>query len=87
MTERRKGDRRNMSRDYLLSDSQVAELAKVSANTVRYWRQTGILPFVKVGKYPRIWASVFHQVFQKPLPQSAWGADTMPFAGDIRRQL
>ncbi len=82
MTERRRSDRRNMSRDYLMSDSQVAELAKVPTNTVRYWRQTGILPFVKVGRHPRIWHSIFLRVFQKPLPLAF---DTMPGAGDIRR--
>ncbi len=87
MTERRKTDRRYKHQDYLMKDQEVAEKAKVSVNTVRYWRQTGILPFVKVGKYPRIWASVFHQLFQKPLPQSAFGTDTMPSAGDIRRQI
>ena len=87
MTDRRRSDRRANQQDYLMSDEQVAQAAKVSVNTVRYWRATGIMPFVKVGKYPRIWASIFHKVFKKPLPQSAWGADTMPFAGDIRRQL
>ena len=86
MTERRRGvdDRRN----YLMSDKEIAEWVGVSPNTVRYWRQTGILPFEKVGKYPRVWASVFFQVFQKPLPHLAGVADTMPLAdGDIRRQL
>lgn len=87
MTDRRNCDRRSKDRDCLLSERQVAELAKVSVNTVRYWRQTGLLPFVKVGKYPRVWASVFDQVFQKPVPLSAWAAGKMPSAGDIRRQL
>jgi hypothetical protein len=84
MTERRKNDRR--IQDYLMTEGQVAEFAKVSANTVRHWRQAGMLPFVKVGKYPRIWASVFYQVFQKPLPYPAGSADTITSAGDIRRQ-
>ncbi|HUO57768.1 MAG TPA: helix-turn-helix domain-containing protein [bacterium] len=87
MTDRRRIDRRAASRDCLLSERQVAELAKVSVNTVRYWRQTGILPFVKVGKYPRIWASIFDQVFQKPVPLSSGATGKMPSAGDIRRQL
>jgi len=51
----------------LLTDKDVAELAKVSPNTVKYWRQTGLLPFVKVGKHPRIWLSEFYRVFQKPI--------------------
>ncbi len=54
--------------DNLLTDQEVAKLAKVSPNTVKYWRQTGILPFVKVGKHPRIWLSEFHKVFRKPSP-------------------
>ena len=87
MTERRKGDRRVQNQDYLLTEEQVAELAKVSPFTVRHWRQAGILPYVKVGKYPRIWASVFYQVFKKPLPYSAGGADTITSAGDIRRAV
>ena len=83
MTERRKAERRN----HLMSDKDVAEKAGVSPNTVRYWRQTGILPFVKVGKYPRIWYSVFLQVFKKPSPHLAGDVDTMPLAdGGIRRQ-
>jgi hypothetical protein len=83
MTERRRGvdDRRN----YLMSDKEISEKAGVSPNTVRYWRQTGALPFVKVGKYPRVWHSVFLQVFKKPLPYWADSADKMPSAGDIRR--
>ena len=86
MTERRKVERR--AQDYLMTDGQVAERAKVSDNTVRYWRQTGMLPFVKVGKYPRVWYSVFLEVFKKPIPHLAGAADKMPFAdGDIRRQL
>jgi len=65
MVDRRKGgDRRN----FLMSDKDVAERAGVSANTVRYWRQTGILPFVKVGKYPRVWFSEFQRLFRQPLP-------------------
>jgi len=72
--------------DKLLTDEQAANLAQVSVNTVRYWRQCGILPFVKVGKHPRIWLSAFEKTFQKPLPPNADGTDKMPLAGDIRRQ-
>ena len=86
MTERRKQDRREQ--DYLMTDEQVAHKAKVSTNTVRYWRQIGLLPFVKIGKYPRVWYSVFLKVFGKPLPHGVGGAVTMQIAdGDIRRQL
>jgi len=84
MMERRKTVER---RNFLMSDKDIAGRASVSENTVRYWRQTGVLPFVKVGKYPRVWYSVLLQVFQKASPHLAGAADTMPFAdGDIRRQ-
>lgn len=82
MVDRRKNVER---RNFLMSDKDIAEKAGVSPNTVRYWRQTGALPFVKVGKYPRVWYSVFLQVFKKPLPSWADAADKMPSAGDIRR--
>ena len=85
MTERRKNDRREQNQDYLMSDGQVAEMAMVPLNTVRYWRQLGVMPFVKVGKHPKVWFSVFQKVFQKPLPSLALGTDKMPSAGDIRR--
>jgi excisionase family DNA binding protein len=52
--------------DYLMTDEEVAKLVKVSMNTVRYWRQMGILPFVKVGKHPRVWNSVLLEIFKKP---------------------
>lgn len=52
--------------DSLLTDQEAANLAKVSPNTVKYWRQSGLLPFVKVGKHARIWLSEFNRVFQKP---------------------
>jgi hypothetical protein len=84
MEDRRKNFER---RNFLMSDKDIAEKAGVSPNTVRYWRQTGVLPFVKVGKYPRVWYSVFLQVFKKTGPNLAGVADTMPLAdGDIRRQ-
>jgi hypothetical protein len=62
MDRRKTGERRN----HLMTDAMVAELASVSVNTVRYWRQKGLLPFVKVGKYPRVWFSTFCIVFRKP---------------------
>ena len=74
MTERRRNDRRFKNQDYLMSDSQVAEMAGVPANTVRYWRQVGIMHFVKVGKHPRVWHSVFLKVFQKPISISPLGS-------------
>ncbi len=83
MEERRNIERRN----HLMTDEEVAEMAQVSVNTVRYWRQTGILPFVKVGKFPRVWYSIFLQIFQKPLPHLATSTDKMPSAGDIRRKI
>lgn len=64
MDDRRKPDRRQQ--DQLLTDREVAELAKVPMYTVKYWRQTGVLPFVKLGKHPRVWLSVFQKAFQKP---------------------
>ena len=87
MAERRKDDRRAKHQDYLLTDGQIAELAKVPVNTIRYWRQVGILPFVKVGKHPRIWHSVFLKVFQKPLPFPPLGAGKIEGAGNIRRTV
>ncbi len=60
------GDPRLKHEDYLLTEQEVADLAKVPVNTVKYWRQMGMLPSVKVGKHPRIWLSVFNKTFQKP---------------------
>ena len=87
--ERRSGDRRKDGRDRLLSEAEVARMAGVSPNTVRYWRQTGTLPSVKVGKHPRVWLSAFLGLFQKPFPGGPWdlagGTAKMDSAGDIRR--
>ena len=85
MTERRKNDRRGQNQDYLMSDDQVALLAGVPVSTVRHWRQVGVLPFVKVGRHPRVWHSIFQKVFQKPLPIWVGGGDKIEGAGDIRR--
>jgi len=62
--------------DYLMTDEEVARLVKVSINTVRYWRQMGILPFVKVGKHPRVWNSVLLEIFKKPGFKWASGTDS-----------
>lgn len=59
-------DPRLKQEDYLMTDQEVADLAKVPVNTVRYWRQMGQLPFVKVGRHPRVWLSVFTKTFHKP---------------------
>ena len=86
MTERRKGDRRAAQQDRLLSDEQVAKMAGVSVRTVHHWRLTGQLPFVKLGRHPRVWHSVFLKVFQNPLSIGTGGTGTMPLTeGDIRR--
>ena len=87
MTERRNSDRRYKHQDYLMSDSQVGQLAGVPVSTVRHWRQLGVLPFVKVGRHPRIWHSVFQMVFKKPLPFVRGDAGNMGTAGDIGRAV
>lgn len=40
--------------DGLLSEMEVAESLRVPVGTVRWWRQTRELPFVKLGKHIRI---------------------------------
>lgn len=80
MPERRKGDRRKANletlrkanSDYLLSDVEVALLAAVSVNTVCYWRWAGMLPFVKVGRHPRVWLSEFQRTFHQPKNNGPW---------------
>jgi excisionase family DNA binding protein len=90
MAERRKGERRNGDQDKLLTEEEVADLAGVPTNTVRYWRQKGVLPFVKVGRHPRIWRSVFQSLFHKPARNGPWElldeSDKIRGAGDIRRK-
>lgn len=66
MEENSVSDFRLKQENYLMTEQEVAELASVPINTVRYWRQMGMLPFVKVGKHPRIWLSEFHKTFKKP---------------------
>lgn len=89
MDERRKNERRRNSQDFLMTDGKVAELAGVSVHTVKYWRMIGTLPFVKVGRHPRVWFSVFQKVFHKPDANGPWELTTefgkMPPARDIRR--
>ncbi len=89
MDERRRGDRRLEVRDRLLTEDEVAKMAGVSPLTVKYWRQAGVLPYVKVGRHPRVWLSVFLKVFQKPQTQTAWDlgavAGKMDTAWDVRR--
>lgn len=91
MAERRRDDRRKSRADYLMTDEQVAEMAKVPIRTVRYWRNSGMLPFVKFGRHPRIWLSDFQRSFHKPSGYGALeiGADPgniIP-ARNIRRQI
>jgi len=87
--ERRSGDRRREGRDRLMSETDAATLVGVSPNTIRYWRQIGTLPFVKVGKHPRVWLSVLLGVFQKPQGSGSFDsprtAGKMVPVGDIRR--
>jgi excisionase family DNA binding protein len=89
--DRRKPDRRNRNQDQLLSDNQVAVMAGVPVNTVRKWRQVGTLPFVKVGRHPRVWLSEFQKTFHQPKQNGPWEqipkGDKMPVAGNIRRKL
>ena len=90
MDERRKVGRRNRDRDDLMTDSEIALMAKVPVRTVRYWRNSGMLPFVKFGRHPRIWLSDFQKVFHKPLQEGSWGltahSDKIKTARNIRRQ-
>ena len=90
MGEQRKSDRRRGNQDYLLSDEQVALMAGVPVNTVCYWRLAGVLPFVKVGRHPRIWFSDFQKTFHQPKLNGAWEplgeGDKIRRASDIRRK-
>lgn len=90
MTDRRRNDRRKSHADYLMTDKQVAEFAGVSIHTVKYWRLVGTLPFVKVGRHPKVWFSEFEKVFHKPDAKGYWELTVepgkIPTAGDIRRK-
>jgi hypothetical protein len=70
--DRRKPDRRTPNQDQLLSDKQVALMAGVPVNTVSYWRLAGMLPFVKLGRHPRVWLSVFQKTFHQPKTNGPW---------------
>jgi len=70
--DRRKPDRRIPNQDHLLSDEQVAKMAGVPVNTVSYWRLAGILPFVKIGRHPRVWLSEFQKTFHQPKVNADW---------------
>ncbi len=87
MTERRRSDRRGQNQDHLMSDSQVGQLVGVPTLTVKYWRHTGKLPYVRVGKHPRIWYSEFLKVFKKPLPFPPFGDVKIQDGRNIRRAL
>jgi hypothetical protein len=90
MAERRRSDRRRANQDYLLSDAQVALMAGVSVNTVCYWRLAGMLPFVKVGRHPRVWLSDFQRTFHQPKSNGSWEPmsenDKIQPGSDIRRK-
>jgi hypothetical protein len=90
MGDRRRIERRRGGQDYLMTDGQVARMAEVSVHTVKYWRMMGTLPFVKVGRHPRVWFSVFQKAFHKPDANGPWelGAKSgkIPPARDIRRK-
>ena len=88
--DRRKPDRRNSHHDHLLTDEQVAKMAGVPVNTVSYWRLAGILPFVKIGRHPRVWLSDFQKTFHHPKSKGPWEplneSDKMRGASNIRRK-
>jgi hypothetical protein len=53
--------------DELLTEQLVADMAKVSFSTIKYWEQIGKIPYVKVGMHRMIWRSSFDLVFKKPV--------------------
>ena len=42
----------------LLTEQEAADIARTTVYTIRYWRQTGRLGFIKPGKHPLIPVSV-----------------------------
>jgi excisionase family DNA binding protein len=46
------------TREYL-TDAEIAKLLVVPVATVAWWRRCGKLPFVRVGRYPRVRAADF----------------------------
>ena len=91
MLERRRNERRKRDSDDLMTDDEVARMAKVPVRTVRFWRNSGMLPFVKVGRHPRIWLSDFQRTFHMPRENRIWEPEPNPAkmqgVRDIRRQL
>src|SRR5258708_17469654 len=63
---RRNMDRRRSGQDYLLSDEQVGRMAGAPLRTVRFWRNSGTLPFVKVGRHPMVWPSDLQRTLHNP---------------------
>jgi hypothetical protein len=86
----RNKERRKNPQNYLMTDVEVAELVGVSIHTVKYWRMMGTLPFIKVGRHPKVWYSVFEKVFHKPDAEGPWElvdkSGKIPSARDIRRK-
>ena len=91
MLERRRNERRKRDSDDLMTDDEVARMAKVPVRTVRFWRNSGMLPFVKVGRHPRVWLSDFQRTFHKHSINDAFelgvNSDKISPARDIRRRL
>ena len=63
--------------DRLLTDNQISEMAQIPVASVRWLRRMGKLPYVKVGRHPRVWLSDFYRTFNKP------DVKIVPAAGDI----
>jgi len=87
MAEKTNIERRKRDRDDLMTDSEIARMAKVPVRTVRFWRNSGMLPFVKFGRHPRIWLSDFQKSFHKPPMELGADPGKINPARNIRRQL
>ena len=57
-----------------LSDTQIAELLGVPAATVGWWRRVGKLPYLRVGRYPRVRAADFEAFVEARMHPLARGA-------------
>ena len=66
-----------MTDDILLTDQDIARMAKIPVASVRWLRRMGKIPYVKVGRHPRIWLSDFYRTYKKP------DVKIVPAAGDI----
>jgi excisionase family DNA binding protein len=62
-----------MFEDELLTVKESANIAKVSSNTINYWRQIGLVKFHKIGKHPRIWRSELNTFLKKPAKIDSMG--------------